>query len=249
MFFGTIELTQYALVAAVAFLASIVGGVAGYGTGLLLPPVLVPIIGAEAVVPVIGLSALLTNASRLAAFRDDFDFSKFNLIAFWGAPTTIAGAYGYTLLSGPMVMVLIGAMLIILIPVRRILARREKYLSDRGVMVAGVGYGVLNGGTAGSGVVLMSILLGAGLSGTAVIATDAGVSLVLGSIKSLTFFGAGVLPGPMIVMALMVGLCAMPGAFIAKKMALKLSGQTHVMILDAVVVLGGAILIWNGVAG
>lgn len=249
MFLGTIEITQYLIVATVAFIASVIGGVAGYGTGLLLPPVLVPIIGAEAVVPVIGLSALLTNSSRLMAFRADFDFSKFKLIALWGVPTTIAGAYGYTLLTGPMVTVLIGAVLIVLIPVRRVFAKRRQHLSDRGVTAAGIGYGLLNGGTAGSGVMLLSILLGAGLSGTAVIATDAGISLVLGTFKSLTFFGAGALPGAMIVMALLIGLCAMPGAFLAKKLALKLTGQAHVLILDAVVILGGVILIWRGLAG
>lgn len=249
MIFENIEFTQYALVAAVAFFASVVGGVAGYGTGLLLPPVLLPIIGAELVVPVIGLSALLTNASRLMAFWADFDFQKFKLIALWGIPTTIAGAYGYTLLTGSVVTMLIGAMLIILIPVRRILASREKHLSDRGVMVAGVGYGVLNGGTAGSGVVLLSILLGAGLSGTAVIATDAGISMALGTIKSLTFFGAGALPVSAMIMALLIGLCAMPGAFIAKRLALKLSGQAHILILDAVVIAGGSILIWRGITG
>lgn len=237
------------MVAVVAFLASIVGGISGYGTGLLLPPVLVPIIGGEAVVPVIGLAALLTNASRVAAFRDSFDFEKFKLVAVVALPTTVLGAYGYTLLTGAAVNVLIGVMLIVLVSVRRILRRRAVLLSDRGVLVAGVGYGVLNGGTAGSGVVLMSILLGSGLSGTAVIATDAAISLVLGSVKSLTFFGAGALPLPSILMALLIGICALPGAFIAKRLAFKLSGNVHVLILDCVVLAGGALLIWRGFAG
>lgn len=235
--------------AVVAFLASIVGGISGYGTGLLLPPVLVPIIGAEAVVPVIGLSALLTNASRLTAFRENFDFAKFKLVAIVALPTTMLGAYGYTLLTGPAVSILIGIMLIILVPVRRVLKRREVLLSDKGLLVAGAGYGVLNGGTAGSGVVLMAILLGSGLSGTAVIATDAAISLVLGSVKSLTFFGAGALPVSSIIVALLIGVCALPGAFIAKRLAFKLSGDIHILILDCVVVLGGILLIWRGFVG
>ncbi len=47
---GDVTVLQYALVAAVAFLAAAVGGVAGYGTGLLLPPILLPIVGPQAVV-------------------------------------------------------------------------------------------------------------------------------------------------------------------------------------------------------
>lgn len=248
MISGHVTLAQYLLVAGVAFLASVVGGVAGYGTGLLLPPILVPIIGAEAVVPVIGLSSLLTNASRLVAFRSQFDFSKFRLIILAGLLPTIAGAYGYTLLSGQAVSILIGLMLILLVPLRRILKARSHHLSNRGVAVAGMGFGLLNGGTAGSGIVLVSILLGAGLSGSAVIATDAGVSLVLSTVKSLTFAGAGALPLPSIVMALLIGTCAIPGAFIARHLTLKLSGQIHIIILDMTVIIGGLLLVWRGVA-
>ena len=62
------SLAQLALVAGIALFAAIVGGIAGYGTGALMPLVLVPLIGAEPVVLIIAISALLTNASRAAAF-------------------------------------------------------------------------------------------------------------------------------------------------------------------------------------
>lgn len=45
-----VTLLQFVAVGVTAFVASIIGGVAGYGTGLLMPLVLVPIIGAQAVV-------------------------------------------------------------------------------------------------------------------------------------------------------------------------------------------------------
>ncbi len=63
------SLLQLALIALAATLAAVVGGVAGYGTGLLMPIVLVPIVGPEPVVPIMALAALLINASRVAAFR------------------------------------------------------------------------------------------------------------------------------------------------------------------------------------
>jgi hypothetical protein len=66
--FADISLAQLGLVAAMALLASVVGGVSGYGTGALMPLVLVPIVGAEPVVPIIAISSLLTNTSRAAAF-------------------------------------------------------------------------------------------------------------------------------------------------------------------------------------
>ena len=61
--FADISLAQLLLVAAVALFASIIGGLAGYGTGALMPLVLVPLIGAEPVVPIIAISAVITNIS------------------------------------------------------------------------------------------------------------------------------------------------------------------------------------------
>ena len=56
------------LVGGMALLASVIGGLAGYGTGALMLLVLVPLIGAEPVVPIIAISAIFTNISRFVAY-------------------------------------------------------------------------------------------------------------------------------------------------------------------------------------
>lgn len=238
-----VSLLQYAAVAAMAVATSIVGGVAGYGTGLLMPLVLVPLIGAQAVVPVIALSALFTNSSRLVAYWSQFDRHKALLVSLSAIPFCIASAYGYTLLSGPNAALVIGLVLIGLVPLRRILKARFGALSERGLMLSGAGYGALVGGTSGSGVILLSILMAGGLEGAAVIATDAGVSLLIGTVKTLVFQTAGALPWSSWIMALLIGTCAIPGAFIARALTRNLSLSTHAHILDAVVVLGGLLLV------
>ncbi len=246
MLAGDVTLAHYLLVAAVAFLAAIIGGVAGYGTGLLLPPILVPIIGPQVVVPVIAVSALMTNGSRLLAFHASFDKIRAITITLAALPFCALGAWLYTMLSSGHVAVLIGAVLILLVPVRRILTGLHGHLPPKGVAAAGAAYGLLVGGTTGSGVVLLSILLAAGLQGSAVIATDAGISLVLGAIKTLVFQTAGVLPLSSWIMAVVIGIAALPGAFIAKRLARHLSLKAHTNILDAVVILGGTLLIIQG---
>ena len=62
--FADISIYQLLLVAGVALFASVLGGVAGYGTGALMPLVLVPMVGAEQVVPIIALAGMLTNTGR-----------------------------------------------------------------------------------------------------------------------------------------------------------------------------------------
>ncbi|MGO4572504.1 TSUP family transporter [Microvirga sp. 2TAF3] len=234
---------QYVLVAVCALLAGTLGGITGYGTGLLMPLVLAPIVGADAVVPIIGVSALLTNGSRVVAFRDEIDYRRALVIGCMALPTCLLGAYGYTFLSGSEAAILIGTFLIVMVPVRMTLKRLHTRLSGGGLAAAGAGYGLLVGGTAGSGVVLLSILMASGLNGRAVVATDAIISMVLGVVKTGAFQVFGALPLSSWVMAILVGLSATPGAFIAKRLTETLPIHIHNAILDAAIVCGSVILI------
>ena len=110
--FADISLAQLALIAGTALLTSLIGGVAGYGTGALMPLVLVPIVGPEPVVPIISLSALFTNTGRAVAFRHLVDWRKALIVLAAAVPTCALGAWGYTLLTGKGALIVIGGMLI-----------------------------------------------------------------------------------------------------------------------------------------
>ncbi len=56
-----ISLCQIVLVVVVTAFSAVLGGVAGYGTGPLMPLVLVPMVGAAPVVPIIAISSMFTN--------------------------------------------------------------------------------------------------------------------------------------------------------------------------------------------
>ena len=241
--FADISLLQLALVAAVALCANILGGLAGYGTGALLPLVLVPMVGAAPVVPIITISAMFTNVSRLLAFRRYADWRRAAIALLVAIPTCVLGAWGYTFLTGKGAAIVIGAMLIISVPVRRLMKHRGIQFSDAGFAAGAAGYGVLVGGTAGSGVVMLSLLMAAGLQGAAVVATDAVISIVISTVKLSVFGLAGVLTTQIIALAILIGLAAMPGAYIARLLVERMPVHFHTAILDAVVLVGGAFLI------
>lgn len=241
--FADISLAQLALIAAVAAFASIVGGVAGYGTGALMPLVLVPIVGAEPVVPIIAISAMLTNSSRATAFKTLIDGRRAAIVLACGAPTCVLGAWGYSTLSGQGAMLVIGTMMALSVPLRRTLRRRGLRFADRGLGLAAFGWGVLVGGTSGAGIILLSMLMAAGLEGAAVIATDAVISIAMGALKIAVFGLAGVITAQVVAVALLIGGVAFPGAFIARAMVKRLPIHVHAAILDAVVVFGGAVMI------
>jgi len=241
--FADIPLLQLALVAATALVASVVGGVAGYGTGALMPLVLVPIVGAEPVVPIIAISALFTNASRVGAFYRFIAWRRVAIVLLFAAPTCVLGAYGYTLLNNAGALTVIGGMLCLSVPLRRLLKARNVMLTDRGLALSAAGYGVLVGGTTGSGIVLLSMLMASGLEGAGVIATDAAVSIAIGIVKIAVFGFAGAITMQVVSFALLIGLVALPGAFLAKAFVERMPVHVHAALLDAVVILGGAVMI------
>src|SRR5262245_20157924 len=241
--FADISLLQLLLVAVVALFASVVGGLAGYGTGALMPLVLVPLIGAEPVVPIIAISSIFTNLSRFVAFVRYADRRRALIVIAGACVTTALGAYGYTRLTGTGAAIVIGTMLILSVPLRRLLKRHDVRVGDAGLAVGSVGYGVVVGGTSGSGVILLSLLMAAGLEGAAVIATDAVISLVTGAIKISVFGLAGVVTAQVLAFAVLIGAVALPGAFLAKAFVERMPVHIHTAILDVVVIAGGIMMI------
>lgn len=244
---GEVSLLQGLAVAGTAFGASIIGGLAGYGTGLLLPLALVPIIGASATVPVIAVTALFTNLSRAIAMREAIDWGKALRMIPLAVPATMLAAWLFTGLDNRGATFLIGALLITLVPLRRFLMSLGYRLENRWLPVAGATYGFVTGGSTGAGVILVSFLMASGLSGAAVVATDASVSIVIGIAKASTFASLGALPAPLLVFALLVGCSTVPGAFIAKRLLEHLPVHIHTLMLDGVVVIGGLAMIARAV--
>jgi uncharacterized membrane protein YfcA len=240
--FADISLDQLVLVAGVALFASVIGGLAGYGTGALMPLVLVPLIGAEPVVPIIAISSIFTNLSRATACFRHLDRRRALIVIVSAVLTTAFGAYGYTRLTSAGAALVIGAMLISSVPLRRLLRRRAVRIGDGGLAGGALGYGVLVGGTTGSGVILLSLLMAAGLEGAAVIATDAVISVATSIIKISVFGLAGVITAQVLAFALLIGAIAIPGAFLAKAFVERMPVHVHTAILDVAVITGGVVM-------
>jgi uncharacterized membrane protein YfcA len=241
--FADISILQLLLVAVVAMFAAIVGGLAGYGTGALMPLVLVPLIGAEPVVPIIAISAIFANLSRATAYFRYVDRRRALLVILAAAFTTALGAYGYTRLTNAGAALVIGSMLMLSVPLRRVLRRRAVRISDTTLAAGAVAYGAVVGGTSGSGVILLSLLMASGLEGAAVIATDSVISVITSVIKISVFGLAGVVTAQVLAFALLIGCIGVPGAFLAKAFVERMPVHIHTAILDVAVITGGLVMI------
>jgi hypothetical protein len=82
-----------------------------------------------------------------------------------------------------------------------------------------------------------------GLEGAAVIATDAVVSLATSVIKISVFGMAGVVNVQVLAFAVLIGVVALPGAFLARAFVERMPVHIHTAILDVAVMVGGVVMI------
>src|SRR6185312_3799047 len=118
------------------------------------------------------------------------------------------------------------------------LKRRDVRIGDAGLGVGAVGYGVVVGGTSGSGVILLSLLMACGLEGAAVIATDAVISIVTSLIKISVFGLAGVVTAQVLAYTLLIGINAIAGEFLPRPFDERMPENILCAIIAAAVIVG-----------
>jgi len=138
-------------------------------------------------------------------------------------------------------------MLVVVVILRRLVSRYDFRIRDRGLAVGACGWGCAVGGTNGAGVIIISLLMAAGLTGAAVIATDAALSVAIGLVRLAVFGVAGVATAKVMAVAMLIGAVTLPGAFLARLIVERLPIQVHTAMLDAVVVVGGVVMVVGAV--
>jgi len=108
-------------------------------------------------------------------------------------------------------------------------------------------FGFLNGIASGMGVVLISLLLGAGLSGTAVLATDALVTIAIDITRSLIFGKLDLLDMSGVVLGGVIGLASLPGSWVASLLVKRMGHKMHIAVIEVLIALGGASILYHGV--
>ncbi len=236
---------DFALIAGVAFTMSIVGGLSGFGIGLVLPAFLAPIVGVVSVVPVMSVAMTFANASRVWAYRHSLAPRKLGLVMLSALPASAVTAFLYTRMSSDAIAGLLGTFLIVTVPLRRFLQHLKFTLDERGLMAIGAGYGFLTGALSGAGMLMVAALLAAGVTGGTLVGTDAAISTAMNLMKIAVFGGSSLLSRELFFAGVLIGLCTVPGAFLARRIMDRLPIHLHVWIMEALIVAGGLSFLWQ----
>jgi uncharacterized membrane protein YfcA len=240
-----LEASTLAAVALLSIGAAIVGGMGGFGTGVILAAALVPLIGVKAVVPVMAVAGVIINAGRFWFYRESLERRTLAVVVVSALPFLVFGTWLYSVLDARTVGTILGAAVIASVPVRRILKKRAMTLGTPGLALGSGIFGLASGLATGTGVILVSLLLGSGMSGPAVLATDALVSIVLDLTKAALFQRFNLLDAQAFFTGVVIGVASIPGSAIAAALVTRLGARLHVAFLETLIVLGGASMLWH----
>jgi uncharacterized protein len=240
-----LEPPTLAAVAALAFGAAIIGGIGGFGTGVILTAALVPVIGVKAVVPVLAVAGVIINAGRFWFYRSSLDRQALAVVVLGALPFLVLGTWLYSILDARAVGTILGTAVIASVPVRRTLKKRNIRLEARGLAFGAGVFGLASGVASGTGVILVSLLLGAGLTGQAVLATDALASILLDVAKALLFQRFDLLDAAAFSTGVVIGAATLPGSAIAAWLVTRLGAKLHVLFMEGLILAGGAFMLWH----
>jgi uncharacterized membrane protein YfcA len=238
-----------ALVAIVAAGAAVVGAIGGFGTGIILAAALTPLIGFKAVIPVLAVAGVLINLGRFWFYRRSVNLPAVGRVLAGSLPMLVLGVWTYSLLDARALGVVLGLFVIASIPLRRFLKSREIAIGPAG-MLAGAGvFGYASGIATGTGVILVSLLLGAGFAGPAVLATDALVTIILDVAKALLFGGFDLLDASAVSLGVIIGIATFPGSALGAWLTSRMGARLHVLAMEALIVAGGASMLAQALWG
>ena len=234
-----------AAVALLSVVAATVSGMSGFGAGLILTVALVPLIGVKAVIPVLAVAGVVINAGRFWFYRAHLERRMLAVVLCASLPFLVLGTWVYSMLDARTLTFVLGLAVIASVPLRRLLHRRKITFGTTGMAVGSGVFGFAAGVASGSGVILVSLLLGAGLATPAVLATDAMVSIVIDIAKAALFQRFDLLDTAALLTGLVIGVASIPGSAMAAWLVNRMGAKLHVVFMEVLIVLGGTSMLWH----
>jgi len=225
-------------------MAGAVGGIVGFGASIMLMPVLVVAFGPREAVPIMAVAAIMANLSRVLVWWRDVDWRACAAYSITGVPAAVLGARTLLVLPPGIIDVALGAFFIAMVPLRRWIAAHDFRLDLWHLAIIGIVVGFITGIVATTGPLTVPVFLAYGLVKGAFLATEAAASLAIYISKSITFRTLGALPFDSLARGLIIGSSLMAGTFLAKRLVVKLPAARFRVLMDGLLLVSGAAMLW-----
>jgi uncharacterized protein len=229
---------------ALGLAAGTVGGIVGFGSSIMLMPILMLAFGPKEAVPIMAIAALLANLSRVAVWWREIDWRANAAYCVTAIPAAAMGARTLLKLEPQLIEAFLGFLFIAMVPIRRWLMARGLRIRLWHLSVVGAGIGFLSGLVASTGPINTPFFLAYGLVKGGYLSTEALGSMAVGITKAIVFQRFDALPPETALRGLIVGGSVMAGSWVARGFVLRLDAQQFRLLMDGLLICAGAVLLW-----
>jgi uncharacterized membrane protein YfcA len=228
-----------AVLMATALVASLIAGVAGFGAGIIMLPVIAWTVGVKAAAPVLTVTMLLGNLSRLWWSRHELDGRAAGRYLIGAVPTTLLGVMIYAGAPAEWLGRAIGVFLIACIPLRRVLLWGHVRVRLVHMPLLGALFGFLSALVVTTGPVTAPFFLSYGLRRGGFIATEAVCALGMNVTRGIAFSRYSLLGWDTIALGLILGSTMIAGAWGGRWLLDRMSDKIFLLILEALTLVAG----------
>jgi uncharacterized membrane protein YfcA len=238
----TDPLAVLAVAAVAAFGAALLSAVAGFGGGVLLLPVFTALFGLRVAVPMLTLTQVSSNVSRVWLNRHELHWRLIGWFALGAVPLAVIG--GLLLAHAPVGALkrLLGVFLIGVVIGRRcdLHPRRP---ADRSFAAVGAVSGLGSALLGSVGPLTAPFFLAYGLIRAAFIGTEAAGALTM-HLSKIAAYGVGdLLTGRVLLFGVALTPATLAGAWVGKKIVERISDRVFVILVEAGLVAAGVLFL------
>ena len=229
------DLLGWLVLIAGALVASVVGGVAGFGAGIIMLPLMAWVGGVRAAVPVLTVTMLVGNLSRIWWSRGEIDRAVVIRFALGAMPATALGTALYAGASSEGLGRIVGAFLVLSVPLRRILAWNFFQMRLRHFPLLGAVVGLLSGLVVTTGPINTPFFLAYGLRRSAYIGTESVCAMAMHLARGAALAGYQLLTWEIMAIGLVLGGTMFAGSWLGRRLLDRMSDRIFLGIIEVLV--------------
>jgi uncharacterized protein len=239
----TVDLALTLLLASTAaFLLAVLSAVAGFGGGVLLLPVFTALFGLRFAVPMLTLTQLSSNGSRLWLNRQHIRWPLVGWFAAGAVPLAVAGALLLTHAALSPLKRVLGLFLIAVVGWRRLNPHPDKP-GDRAFAGVGAASGLGSALLGSVGPLTAPFFLAYGLTRAAYIGTEATAALTMHLTKIVAYGAGDLLTTRVLLYGAALTPATLAGAWTGKKIIGRVSDRVFVLLVEAGLAIAGLLFL------
>ena len=222
-----------------ALVGSVVGGVAGFGTGIIMLPLVAWVLGLRVAVPVLTVTMAIGNLARIWWSRGEIDRGVVARFAIGAVPATALGTALYVGAPSEWLGRFVGLFLIASVPLRRILAMdffrmRLAYFPALGALV-----GLVSGLVVTTGPLNTPFFLAYGLRRGAYVGTEALCAMVMHLSRGAALARYALLTWETFAVGALLGATMFAGSWLGRRVLDRMSDRVFLTIIEVLLVVLG----------